>query len=72
VERDLRKEARPGVSDAVAGAIPGLNFAKVLFGKRYSFYKMALEAGNLATVEKKARVTTPCRVQWFSAVLVTV
>jgi hypothetical protein len=51
VERDLRKEARPGVSDAVAGAIPGLNFAKVLFGKRYSFYKMALEAGNLATVE---------------------
>jgi hypothetical protein len=48
VERDLRKEARPGVSDAVAGAILGLNFAKVLFGKRYSVYKMA---GNLATIE---------------------
>jgi hypothetical protein len=31
VERDLRKEARPGVSDAVANAILGLNFAKVLF-----------------------------------------
>jgi hypothetical protein len=27
----LRKEARPGVSDAVANAILGLNFAKVLF-----------------------------------------
>jgi hypothetical protein len=31
VERDLRKEARPGVSDAVTNAILGLNFAKVLF-----------------------------------------
>ena len=28
----MRKEARPGVSDAVANAILGLNFAKVLFG----------------------------------------
>ena len=31
VERDLKKEERPGVSDAVANAILGLNFAKVLF-----------------------------------------
>lgn len=37
VERDLRKEARPGVSDAVADAIPGLNFAKVLFGRGILF-----------------------------------
>jgi hypothetical protein len=33
VERDWRKEVRPGVSDAVAGAISGLNFAKALFSR---------------------------------------
>ena len=64
VERDLRKEARPGVSDAVADAIPGLNFAKVLFGRGILFYKRALEFGNLATVEdQEGAGTTPCRVQ---------
>ena len=45
--RDWRKEARPGVSDAVAGAIPGLNFAKVLFSIGILF-KIALEFGILA------------------------
>ena len=68
VERDLRKEERPGVSDAVAGAIPGLNFAKVLFGRGIRFTKWPLEAGNLATVEdQEGAGTTPCRVQWFSS-----
>jgi hypothetical protein len=66
MERDSRKEARPGVSDAVAGAIPGLNFAKVLFGIcRYSFYKIALEIwkfGNLATVGDQEGESLPSSV----------
>jgi hypothetical protein len=32
VERDLRKEERPGVSDAVANAILGLNFESLIRG----------------------------------------
>ena len=60
VGRDWRKEARPGVSDAVAGAIPGLNFAKVLFSIGILF-KIALEFWNFGQGRgiKKALVQLP-------------
>jgi hypothetical protein len=52
VGRDWRKEARPGVSDAMAGAIPGLTSQKP-YSVEVFFYKVALEIwkfGNLAKV----------------------
>jgi hypothetical protein len=62
VGRDWRKEARPGVSDAVAGAILGLNFAKALFSRgillQGSFGIWNLEFGEGRKI--KTLVRTPC------------